>query len=102
AVEGAGSLAADLDKGGGLRVGPGADRVLMVVEHGERDAAVALQGVDKGGNRPVADPLDMPLNAVDRDRRGDAPLAGARLGQQAVIDEANAVAAEIGVLKQGP
>src|SRR5580700_7186494 len=31
AVEGAGAIAADLDKGGGLRVGPGADRVLMIV-----------------------------------------------------------------------
>ena len=74
----------------------------MVIEHGQGDAAVALQGIDKGGDRPVADPLDLPLGAVDRDRRSDAPLARARLGQQAVIDQADAVAAEIGVLEQGP
>ena len=94
--------AADLDISGGLRVGAGADRVLVIVEHGQRDAAIALQGVDKGGDRPVADAFDAALRAVGLDRRDDAALAGARLRQEAVIDQADAAAAEIGVLEQRP
>src|SRR5213075_243605 len=102
AVQRPGFVAADLDIGGGLRVGAGADRVLMVIEDGQRDAAFALQRIDKGGDRPVADAFDLPLGAVDFDGRGDAPLAGPRLGQDAVIDQLDAVPAEIGVLEQGP
>src|SRR4029077_15889626 len=98
--------AADLDIGGGLRVGARADRVIVLIEARQRDAVFALQRIDKGGDRSVADALDLApghsTGAIDLDRRGDATLAGARLRQEAVIDELDAVAAEIGVLEQGP
>src|SRR5436305_678581 len=81
AVHRARFIAADLDVGGGLRVGASADRVLVIVEDGQRDAAFAPQRIDKGGDRSVADPLDLPLLAIDLDGRSDAPLAGPRLGQ---------------------
>src|SRR5207302_8211684 len=94
--------AADLDIGGGLRIRAGADRVLVIIEDGQRDAAFALQRVDKGGDGAVADTLDLPLPAVDLDGRGDAPLAGARFRQEAVILQLDPVPPEIGVLEQGP
>jgi hypothetical protein len=34
--------------------------------------------------------------------RDDAPLAGARLGQHRVVDQANPAAAEIGLLEERP
>src|SRR5205807_7085782 len=97
-----GARAADLDIGGGLRIGAGSDRVLVVIEDGEGDAATLLQGIDKGGDRPVAGAFDAPLGAPFLDRRDDAPLAGARLGQHAIVDQANPAAAEIGLLEERP
>src|SRR6266568_4186420 len=94
--------AADLDIGGGLRVGAGGDRVLVIIEDSERDAAIALQGIDKGGDRPVADAFDAPLRTPFLDRRDDAPLAGAGLGQHAIVDEANPAPAEISLVEERP
>ena len=75
---------ADLDIGGGLRVGAGADRVLVVVEDGQGDAAIAPQRIDEGGDRAVADAFDPPLGppsasivaTMRRSLRRAAPAAG--------------------------
>ena len=94
---------ADLDIGCRLRVGAAAHRMLAVVHDGEDNAAFATQGIDKGGDRSIADPLDLALGAVDPDAGGDpAFVRRAGLGEQAVIDERDPVRAQIGLLEQSP
>jgi hypothetical protein len=77
--------------------------VLAIVDDFQGDPAIAGERIDKSSDRTVADAFDQALGAADRDRCGDAPqVAGARLGEEGVIEEGDTLASQIGSLKERP
>src|SRR6476659_8972363 len=64
-----GAVVADLDVSGGQRGGTGGDRVPMIIEYGQCDATITPQGVDKSGDRPIADAFNSALLAPGLDGR---------------------------------
>src|SRR5580704_17150586 len=85
AVESFAALGADLDIGGGLRIGAGANRILVIIEEGEIDTTLISDSGDKSRDRAVANALDLPLRSIDDNLGRDAPLPGGRLGEKAVV-----------------
>src|SRR5471030_2012446 len=100
AEEGAAVRHARLDIGGSLRVRPGAQRMLAVIEDLQLGDAGALQRVDEGVDGPVAGPFDdaLAFRRTDRRREGAAPSVRNR----EVINQGDPVLGEIGLLEARP